>query len=59
MRLVRTDESFRWDGHIGVGGMRVGAMMNWVDGLRWGVGLGLGLGVGWVGGSGGSCVGIV
>ena len=30
--------------------MRVGAMMNWVDGLGWGVGLGLGIGVGWVGG---------
>ena len=24
-------------------------MMNWLDGLDWGVGLGLGVGVGWVG----------
>ena len=30
--------------------MRVGAVMNWVDGLGRGVGLGFGVGVGWVGG---------
>ena len=30
--------------------MRVGAMMNWVDGLGWGVGLGLGVGGGLLGG---------
>ena len=39
-----------WDGHIGAGRMRVGAMMNWVDGMGWGVGLGLGVGVGLVAG---------
>ena len=40
---------FRWDGHMGAGGMRVGAMMNWVDGLGWGVGLGVIWGVSGVG----------
>ena len=41
MRLVRTDESICGGIGIGAGGMRVGAMMNWVDGLDWGMGLGL------------------
>ena len=39
--------------------MRVGAMMNWVDGFGWGVGLGLLVGVGWMGRWGVSGVGIV
>ena len=30
--------------------MRVGAVMNWVDGMGRVVGLGFGVGVGWVGG---------
>ena len=34
---------------MGAGGMRVGAMMNWVDGLGWGVGLGVIWGVSGVG----------
>ena len=47
MRLVRIDESL-------CGGMGVGAMMNWVDGLGWDVGLGVE--VGWVGWLGGVCL---
>ena len=41
-----------WDGHIGAGRLKVGAMMNWVDGLGLGGGLGfgVGVGVGWVSG---------
>ena len=45
MRLVRTDESLRWDGRIRAGGMGVGVMINgcgWVDELGSGVGLGVG-----------------
>ena len=45
-------------GHKGAGGTRVGAMMNWVDGLGWGVGFGIGSRTG-LGGWGVSGVGIV